>query len=291
MINNDKKSLSNITDIINTNPLCFRIRGRILATAGSDQNLKPASSSDTRSDGTAVSESPGISLSGSSSGSPEPELSPVTILCYGDSNTYGYNPANGMRFPASIRWTGLLQRQLGSGFAVLEEGCNGRTATAVPWEEPWKVASYGLKSCLNSQKPVDIIILNLGVNDLKTRFNTSAGEVADGIQRLVLESLEFLKVKQGYPPHFIIVSPAHLGEDLVRPDSSSPFAGEFDEISVQKSKELAGLLSNIADKTGSSFIDAARFVEYSSIDSLHLSPESHAILSRVLAKAVTEICR
>jgi len=47
----------------------------------------------------------------------------TTILCYGDSNTYGYNPVNGLRYPKDVRWTGVLQKLLGEQYAVIEEGC------------------------------------------------------------------------------------------------------------------------------------------------------------------------
>ena len=50
-----------------------------------------------------------------------------TVLCYGDSNTYGFNPSNGFRYPENVRWTGRLQSALGDGYKIIEEGCNGRT--------------------------------------------------------------------------------------------------------------------------------------------------------------------
>ena len=45
----------------------------------------------------------------------------TTILCYGDSNTYGYNPVNGLRYPKDVRWTGVLQKLLGEKKVVMEE--------------------------------------------------------------------------------------------------------------------------------------------------------------------------
>ena len=62
----------------------------------------------------------------------------TTILCYGDSNTYGYNPVNGLRYPKDVRWTGVLQKLLGEQYAVIEEGCNGRTTVFEDIAEPWK---------------------------------------------------------------------------------------------------------------------------------------------------------
>ena len=80
-----------------------------------------------------------------------------TILCYGDSNTYGYNPVTGGRWPEDIRWTGRLQQLLGDEYKVIEEGCNGRTTMYKAPGEGWKSGLEYLKPCLNSHKPVDAV--------------------------------------------------------------------------------------------------------------------------------------
>ena len=82
----------------------------------------------------------------------------TTILCYGDSNTYGYNPVNGLRYPKDVRWTGVLQKLLGEQYAVIEEGCNGRTTVFEDIAEPWKAGLGYLKPCLNTHKPIDFVI-------------------------------------------------------------------------------------------------------------------------------------
>ena len=56
-----------------------------------------------------------------------------TILCYGDSNTWGYEPATKERYSRAERWTGILQRELGADYYVVEEGLNGRTTV---WDDP-----------------------------------------------------------------------------------------------------------------------------------------------------------
>ena len=121
----------------------------------------------------------------------------TTILCYGDSNTYGYNPVNGLRYPKDIRWTGVLQKLLGEEYAVIEEGCNGRTTVFEDVAEPWKAGLGYLKPCLNTHKPIDFVIMMLGSNDLKRVFHASAKEIADGAEQLVSIIKEFTKEKQG----------------------------------------------------------------------------------------------
>ena len=76
-----------------------------------------------------------------------------TILCYGDSNTYGYDPSTGFRYPADVRWTGVLKRLLGPDYTLIEEGCNGRTTVFDDPLEGWKNGLDYLKPCLNSHHP------------------------------------------------------------------------------------------------------------------------------------------
>ena len=126
-----------------------------------------------------------------------------TVLCYGDSNTYGYIPETGMRYPKEIRYPGKLQLLLGDDYLVIEEGCNGRTTIHDDPEDGWKNGLDYLKPCLNSHKPVDIVILMLGSNDLKDTFHLSAEEIAHGAGVLVDVIKEFTELKQGYIPKII----------------------------------------------------------------------------------------
>ena len=49
------------------------------------------------------------------------------IICYGDSNTFGYNPKDNSQFDENTRWTSLLQKNLGSEYEVKNEGMCDRT--------------------------------------------------------------------------------------------------------------------------------------------------------------------
>ena len=183
----------------------------------------------------------------------------TTILCYGDSNTYGYNPVNGLRYPKGVRWTGVLQKMLGEEYEVIEEGCNGRTTVFEDAKEP----------------PIDFVIMMLGSNDLKRMFHASAQEIADGAEELVKVIKEFTKEKQGYIPKVVLVSPPEIGKDI----ANSEFARSFDEDAIIRSRELSVLYERIAKKYGCIFFDAAKVVESSRVDSLHLMPEAHKKLA------------
>ena len=107
------------------------------------------------------------------------------ILCFGDSNTYGYMPLTGRRYDEKTRWTGRLQKLLGSVYKVIEEGCNGRTTV---FEDPYDGWTKGIDyicPCIKSHKPIDIVILMLGSNDLKEFFHNTVDEIARGAGAIV----------------------------------------------------------------------------------------------------------
>ena len=199
----------------------------------------------------------------------------TTVLCYGDSNTYGYNPVNGLRYPKDVRWPGVLQKLLGEEYEVIEEGCNGRTTVFEDGEEPWKAGLEYLRPCLNTHKPIDFVIMMLGSNDLKRMFHASAQEIADGVEELVRIIKEFTKEKQGYIPKVVLVSPPEIGKDI----ATSEFSRSFDEDAIIRSKKLPILYEKIAKKYECIFFDAAKVVEASEVDSLHLMPEAHKKLA------------
>lgn len=205
-----------------------------------------------------------------------------TILCYGDSNTYGYNPSNCLRYDRSIRWPGHLQDVLGERFSVVEEGCNGRTTVTDDPVEGWKNGLDYLKPCLNSHKPVDMVILMLGTNDLKEIFHKTAEEIAHDAGILVDVIQSFTAEKQGYLPKIILVSPPRIGEGM----PSSMFSNSFTPRTIAESGAFATYYGQVAKEKGCIFFDAASCVEPSEEDSLHLTAEGHLALAEALAEVV-----
>src|SRR5260221_11679343 len=108
-----------------------------------------------------------------------------SILCYGDSNTWGAatvaRPDN--RYAPNERWPGVLRTALGADWLVIEEGLGGRTTVSddpVEWN-PDKNGARLLPVCLHTHKPLDVVAIMLGTNDLKDRFHKSPWEVAQGV--------------------------------------------------------------------------------------------------------------
>lgn len=202
----------------------------------------------------------------------------TSILCYGDSNTYGYVPETGLRYPRDIRYPGRLQMLLGEDYAVIEEGCNGRTTIHDDPIDGWKNGRDYLKPCLYSHKPVDIVILMLGSNDLKASFHLTAKEIADGVAVLVDEIRSFTEEKQGFIPDIILVSPPEIGKGIKR----SPFYGAFFEDAIEESRKFPEYYRAVAEKYGCIFFNAAEYIYPSEEDSLHLTPEGHKVLAEKL---------
>ena len=207
------------------------------------------------------------------------------ILCFGDSNTYGYNPENGVRFSRDFRWTGRLQKLLGRDYEIVEEGCNGRTTVIADREEPWKSGEASLRAILNSHKPLDMVILMLGTNDMKKQYHASARDIASGAEELVEIIQTFTKMKQDHCPEILLVSPPALRPGI----SQSPFGDSFSEDAIAVSEQLGPLYQEVALKKRCHFVDAAGIIVSSEEDHLHLTAEEHDKLALALADHVRRI--
>ena len=105
----------------------------------------------------------------------------MNILCFGDSNTWGYKPDKSGRYDENIRWTGLLQKKLGSGYHIIEEGLCGRTTV---FHDELREGRRGLDMIgvtVEMHDPLDLVIIMLGTNDCKSRYGASASVIAKGL--------------------------------------------------------------------------------------------------------------
>ena len=132
----------------------------------------------------------------------------ITILCYGDSNTYGKRPdGTNDRHPAVVRWTGQLQNHLGDNYHVIEEGLSSRTTNLEYTRKPGRNGRSYLAPCLHSHTPIDLVILMLGTNDLKIEFKRSPIDIAAAIDELVNDIKEHTISEQRSIPRIILLSP------------------------------------------------------------------------------------
>jgi lysophospholipase L1-like esterase len=207
-----------------------------------------------------------------------------TILCYGDSNTYGYNGETESRYPLEERWVTVMARELGDDYHVIAEGLNGRTTI---WPDPvegeYKSGKTYLVPCLESHHPIDLIVLMLGTNDLKHRFGLSAWDIARSIETLLELIGGTTFGPDGMPPEVLLVCPAPT---CVR---GTVFEEMFDGAD-EKSVHLARYYGEVADVYGAAFLDAGTVVKSSQVDGIHLDASELPKLGRAIAAAVREVC-
>lgn len=205
-----------------------------------------------------------------------------TILCYGDSNTWGYIPGSGKRHPFDIRWPGVLQARLGNEVRVIEEGLNGRSTVL---DEPFRPGRNGaalLPILLESHAPVDILVLMLGSNDLLHYSEVTAHDAARGVSTLV-DLARIAHARLALPaPEVVLVSPplaTALSEEMALYCQGNP----------EKTNEFAEHYRRIADAQKCRFLDAAKVVCPSTIDGIHLDAQAHRRLGTAIAEIVGKI--
>ena len=212
------------------------------------------------------------------------------IICFGDSNTYGYDPANGGRYDENTRWPKLLAKALGDDFEIFEEGQNGRTiANDDPWEGGTKCGMDYVLPMIETKKPVDLLVIMLGSNDLKRKFNLPAADIAGSLMTMLMKIKGYCRDFIACPDmKILIVSPPALSE----PFTESYFATFFDEKDVvAKSKELAVWYEQVAGQFGCYFLNATEKISAGSVDHLHLDPAGHRAMAQLVKDKIDEIFR
>jgi lysophospholipase L1-like esterase len=205
------------------------------------------------------------------------------ILCFGDSNTWGFPPDCGARYDRQTRWPGVLQQALGEDYYVIEEGLPGRNTV---WDDPVEGGKNGLKQLLpliHSHMPLDLLIIMLGTNDFKNRFSVSPLDISWSIGRLVKAARDSGHPLLGEAPEVLVLCPPPLA-DL----SNSPFAGILVGAEA-KSRQLAAVLGSFCEDNQIRMFDAGNVVQTSPVDGVHWEPEEHRKLGVAVAGQVQAI--
>jgi len=202
-----------------------------------------------------------------------------TVLCFGDSNTWGYVPGtDGGRWPRGQRWPVRLQAALGGEWDVIAEGLNGRTATMdSPVAEGRNGLTY-LMPCLHSHMPIDIVVIYLGTNDTGDRYSLPAETVAGAVGRLV-RVVRTSEAGPGYSaPDVLVVCPPPFGQ--LDPEGSFANAGA-------KSRQLGRWFAEMCAELSCELLDLDGIASYSDLDGIHLDADGQG----AVATAVEERLR
>ena len=205
------------------------------------------------------------------------------ILCYGDSNTWGYDPVTKERLDQDARWTGVLRKTLGDGYTVIEEGLNGRTTVLNDPIEGYRNGYDYLIPCLDSHRPLDLVLIMLGTNDLKKRFSLSAYDIAKGAGILVGAVQKSGAGAHGNAPLVLLIAPPPIAK-------LSDFAEMFEEAET-KSHKFSEYYHCVAEELGCAFFNAAAVIVSSDLDGIHLEEKEHFKLGQALSVKVKELIR
>ena len=207
-----------------------------------------------------------------------------SVLCFGDSNTFGTAPmpalGQELRWRFDQRWPGVLhgelQGELGSGWRVVEEGLPGRTiGRDDPVEGADRNALRYLPACLQSHRPLDAVVFMLGTNDLKARFHLGADDIAHGVHGLI-DAVLVNSRPEAPAPRILVISPAPVLE-------RGCLAGFFTGAEAQ-APHVAAAMAEVCRSRGVDHLDASRHIQVSPMDGVHLDADAHHTLGRLVAR-------
>ena len=201
------------------------------------------------------------------------------ILCFGDSNTWGYNPGSAgiPRFAEGVRWTSLLQEKLGADCKVIEFGLCGCEASGKNKSMCFNADGRTLyPPVLFASLPVDVVIIMLGTNDLKKVNEWKKGDTASGVKKMVRATQELSPKTQ------IVLCPAVLLDERVTSDA------EFSASAVADSKDCAAEIAELARAEGLLLFDTNAYVHELREDGCHFTAASHASFAESLAAFLRE---
>lgn len=209
------------------------------------------------------------------------------ILCFGDSNTWGYVPGSGERYAEDVRWTGVAQQLLGPEYRIIEDGINGRTTV---WENPYLTCRSGIEGIgysLLSARPLDLVVVMLGTNDL---VYTNCFGYSQGLPQIVRRILyaegffqDTSKIFTG-SPQVLLVSPVRLHPDIDKIKPDAPIGARYAD-----SCRFVEWTEQVAREYHVPWVDAAAVAGSSEVDGLHLTPEGHRAIGQLVAAKIREI--
>ncbi|MGI9395708.1 MAG: SGNH/GDSL hydrolase family protein [Boseongicola sp.] len=203
------------------------------------------------------------------------------VLCYGDSNTFGTGPMASLGddpiHPKDVRWPGIMAAELGPEWDVIVEGLGGRTTVHDdPIEGAYRNGLRTLQATLESHRPIDVLIICLGTNDTKQRFNLGAQDIALGVARLVNEAAKLDLVGKT-----LVICPPPVRE---LGDLAEIFQG-----AEARCKDLPKHLARFASENEAAFLDAGELIAVDDVDGVHWSAASHGVLGKAVAEKVQDM--
>ena len=184
-----------------------------------------------------------------------------TIICYGDSNTYGYDPQSltGGRYPENIRWTGILQEK--SGWLIKNHGVNGR---CIPHNSSQiHFFCEQLRDWCKIKGTVRIWIM-LGTNDLLTEKGFTAEDTGNRMKKF----LQVLVQQQE-------INNREMKVRLIAPPPVKRGAWVDEERICREAEKLDKIYSKVAEELNMDFTGTGDWEIPVAYDGVHFSQEGH----------------
>lgn len=201
----------------------------------------------------------------------------TTLLCFGDSNTWGFVPNENRRYTPSERWPGLIRQYLPQEWHIAEEGQPGRTSLYDDSSCGFSSGLPALRSALNQHLP-HMVIMMLGTNDLKVSFSLSAEDISYSVTKLVEE----IKSAGVEARNILLVAPPAINEQ-------GSFARLFFSGREESSKQLARYYQQRAKELECEFFDAGDVAFVCPEEGIHWQAEAHAEMAKAAAHKVLEM--
>ena len=200
------------------------------------------------------------------------------ILCFGDSNTWGYIPGTAERYSEDERWTGLLEDKLGAGYTIVEEGMTGRTTVFDTGFDDLLNGKKALGYILKSQLPLSAAVVFLGTNDLCDHHMDRIELGITEIVRLIKSANYIYRTKTPVFPDgakILLIAPLEYGK-----------TAQLSEQIKAESALYGETYKRVAENMGVSFLNPSGIVEASEIDGIHLTKEGHRKMAELIYKAL-----
>jgi len=205
-----------------------------------------------------------------------------TILCFGDSITWGYNPNDGTRYPPEDRWPRALEAALQGKVRVIEEGLNARTIATDDPARPYRNGIAMLPPLLESHTPIDVVVAMLGTNDSAPCYGLTAGRIGVNAMAMVRTINASQAGPGGTAPKMVLIAPPPLGS--LNPEMSLMYSG-----GQGTSRGLAAAFETVAKRFGVGYLDAGEIVKVSAADGVHLDPDAQRTLGAAVGKVVAPL--
>ena len=223
----------------------------------------------------------------------------MKIVCYGDSNTYGFDPRLGTpgRLAKNERWTGIMDSE--PDIEIANEGMNGRCIPSASYEY------RSLRKILERHYDADMLIIMLGSNDLFMTREATAEKIADKMRNVFVNVPELIRWKTSGPmasedpaattsvdseniaqKRILLICPPAPSDRVLFYEMAGIPMSQSAESAARVMKELPEKLAAVATEFGLEFADATKWNIACMFDGLHFSEEGHKTFAKQLLKVI-----